>query len=84
MDLYTVPPTQVGVRRSFYEEVHLQNPCTNDGPYEFRLAPDMYMLDLAQNYVYMRLRIVRPDGAAVTVAAVTVTAIILMMHRMLD
>jgi hypothetical protein len=70
LDLYTVPPTQVVVRRSFWEEVHLQNPCTNAGPYEFRIPPDMYMLQVSKNYVYIRLRIVRHDGAILHVARV--------------
>ena len=45
------------------------------------MAPDMYMLDLAQNYVYMRLRIVRPDGAGITAAADTVGPINLLSKK---
>ena len=58
LDLFTVPPTQVAVRRSFWSEVQLQNPCTNSGPYEFRISPDSYMLDLSKNYVRFVARIV--------------------------
>lgn len=63
LDLFTVPPTQVAVRRSFWSEVQLQNPCTNAGPYEFRISPDSYMLDLSKNYVRFVVRIVKPDGS---------------------
>uniref|UniRef100_A0A915K0P5 Uncharacterized protein n=1 Tax=Romanomermis culicivorax TaxID=13658 RepID=A0A915K0P5_ROMCU len=41
LDLFTVPPTQVAIRRSFWSEVQLQNPCTNEGPYEFKISPDI-------------------------------------------
>uniref|UniRef100_A0A915HS71 Uncharacterized protein n=1 Tax=Romanomermis culicivorax TaxID=13658 RepID=A0A915HS71_ROMCU len=27
-----------------------KNPCTNKGPYEFEISPDIYMLDLSKNY----------------------------------
>src|SRR5437867_4712561 len=63
LDLFTVPLTQVAIRRSFWSEVQLQNPCTNDGPYEFKISPDMYMLDLSKNYVYFIVRIVKADGS---------------------
>ena len=68
LDLYSVPPTQVVIRRSFWEEVQLMNPITHEGPFEFRIPPDMYMLHLSKNYIYMRLRIVRPNGNVLQVA----------------
>jgi hypothetical protein len=61
LDLFTVPPTQVAVRRSFWSEIQLQNPCTNDGPYEFHITSDAYMLDLSKNFLYMILRIQKAD-----------------------
>lgn len=68
LDLFTVPPTQVAVKRSFWSEVQLQNPCTNEGPYEFKISPDTYMLDLSKNYIYFIARIVKSDD---TVCKVT-------------
>lgn len=62
LDLFTVPPTQVAVRRNFWDEVHLKNPCTNEGPFEFHLTPDIYMIDLSKNYILLRLQIVKGDG----------------------
>lgn len=62
LDLFTVPPTQIAVKRTFWSEVHLQNPCTNEGPYEFKISPDVYMLDLSKNYIYFTFRILKPDG----------------------
>src|SRR3569832_1225305 len=63
LDLLTVPPTQVAIRKSFWSEIQLQNPSTNTGPYEFKISPDTFMLDMSKNYIYFRLRIVKEDGA---------------------
>jgi len=67
LDLFAVPATQVAIRRSFWSEIQLQNPCTNDGPYEFKISPDMFMLDLSKNFIYFMLRIVKSDGSACTI-----------------
>jgi len=63
LDLYTVPSTQVAIRKSFLSEIQLQNSCTNGGPYEFKITPDMFMLDLSKNYIYFMLRIVKSHGS---------------------
>ena len=63
LDLFTVPPTQVAIRKSFWSEIQLQNPCTNTGPYEFKISPDSFMLDMSKNYIYFRIRIIKDDGA---------------------
>lgn len=63
LDLFTVPPTQVAIKKSFWSATQLQNPCTNDGPYEFKLSPDMYILDLSKNFIYFMVRIVKNDGS---------------------
>lgn len=65
LDLCSVPPTQVVVKNSFLAEVHLQNPCTHGGPYEFRIPADAYMLNLEDNFLYARVRIVRADGTPI-------------------
>jgi hypothetical protein len=71
LDLFTVPSTQIAVRRNFWTEIQLQNPCTNDGPYEFHISPDSYMLDLSKSYIIFTCRIVKADGG---VCAQTVKA----------
>jgi hypothetical protein len=63
LDLFTVPPTQVAIKRSFWSEIHAQNPITNDGPYEFKLSPDLYMLDMSKNYMHFFLKIVKADNS---------------------
>jgi len=63
LDLFTVPSTQVAIRKSFWAEIPLQNPCTNDGPYEFKISPDVFMLDLSKNFLYFMVRIIKSDGS---------------------
>jgi len=63
LDLFTVPSTQVAIRRSFWSEIQLQNPCTNEGPYEFKISPDMFMFDLSKNFIYFMIRIIKSDGS---------------------
>jgi hypothetical protein len=53
--------TQAAIERSEWECVQPQNPITDEGPYSFRLPPNIYSLDLQRNYIHIVLRIV--DGA---------------------
>ena len=57
LDIFSVPATQVVVKNGHWEELHPINPVTNEGPYEFHLPPNLHMLQLSKNYVYMQLRI---------------------------
>jgi len=58
LDFFSVPVTQVAVKRGFYDEVQLVNACNDEGPYHFKLAPDPYLIQWNKNYIYMVLRIV--------------------------
>ena len=62
LDLFSVPPTQVGVEDSFFTEVLPQATVTTDGPWEFRLAGSQFMTDLSRNYLFVRLQIKQEDG----------------------
>lgn len=64
LDLFTVPPTQVVIKRGFWDEVQPMHPITNDGPYEFRIPPDPHYIQMNKNYIYMQLRIKKPAVAA--------------------
>lgn len=70
LDLFQVPPTQVAVQQSRWKEVHLQNPCTNEGPYTFHISPDPQMMHLAKNYLFMQFRIRRGDNTALVAPGV--------------
>jgi len=62
LDLFSVPPSQVVVERGFWDEIQLANSCTDEGPYDFRIAPDRTMLHINNNFVYVKLKIVHADG----------------------
>jgi hypothetical protein len=68
LDFFTVPPTQVVIKKGSWEEINPVNPVTNEGPYEFRIPPDPHFLQMSKNYVYMKLSILpkkeiaRADG----------------------
>jgi len=57
LDLFTVPPTQVVIKKGYWAELHPVNPVTNEDPYEFRIPPDPHMLQMSKNYMYMKLKI---------------------------
>jgi hypothetical protein len=60
LDLFTVPPTQVAVKKGHWEEIQPMNPITNDGPYEFRVPADSNYIQLNKNYIYTQLKIKSP------------------------
>jgi len=62
LDLFSIPATQVAVKRTFTDVVHTANPVTNEGPYEFRIPADPNFVHLCKHYVYFQLRIVRASG----------------------
>ena len=66
LDLFAVPPTQVAIKRGFWEEIQPSNPVTSDGPYEFRIPPDPNYIQLNKNYVYVQMVIKQPAVTAGT------------------
>ena len=66
LDLFSVRPTQVMIRHSFRDEIHPQNRITNEGPFEFKISPNIYMLDLSKNYIRIYLHIMKSDGSVCT------------------
>ena len=52
LDLFTVPPTQVSFEQGYWQEIHLANSCTNEGPYKFIVQSDPNYLHLGRNCVY--------------------------------
>ena len=62
LDLFSVPQTQVSVERSFWQEIRPTNTVTDAGPYDFFIDGNQYYLDMSSNYVYLKIKIVMPDG----------------------
>ena len=63
--LFSVPPTQVAVERGFNDEIQLANSCNSEGPWEFRIPPDVNFIDARHNYIALVLKIVREDGSSI-------------------
>lgn len=66
LDLFSIPSTQVAIKKSFTDVIHTANPVTNEGPYEFRIPADPNFLHLSKHFVYFQLRVVKSDGNALT------------------
>lgn len=64
LDLFSIPATQVAIKRAYDDVVYPSNPITNDGPFEFRIPADPGFLNLAKHRIYFQLRIVKPDGTS--------------------
>ena len=62
LNIFSVPPTQVAVERSFFEEIRPVNTVTNAGPYDFSIDGSHYMIDLASNFLYLKIKIINNDG----------------------
>lgn len=62
LDLFTVPPTQVAVERSFTQEIRPLNALSDEGPYEFAVTGNHYFLDMTENLVYLKLKITMENG----------------------
>ena len=62
LDLFSVPPTTVDVDRSFWEEVRPVNTVTDHGPYEFFIVGNDHYIDMAANYIYLKIKIVNKNG----------------------
>ena len=62
VDLFTVPTTQTVIDHSYWHVSHPVNTVTSDGPYQFNLSAGPDYLQLGKNYMYMKLKIVQPNG----------------------
>lgn len=63
--LFSVPPTTIGIEQSFWEEVRPVNAVTERGPYEFSIAGNNHYIDLSNNFMYLKIKIVKADGTAI-------------------
>lgn len=64
LDIFSVPPTQVVVKRGFWDEIQPVNSITDEGPYEFRIPPDSNYIQLNKNYIYIQFKINVPQVIA--------------------
>nr|CAD2197408.1 unnamed protein product [Meloidogyne enterolobii] len=57
LNIFSVPPTNVSVIRSFFREILPLSTITQDSPYLFRLFSDNLWTDLSRTYLYLELSI---------------------------
>ncbi|KAL7077527.1 hypothetical protein ACQ4LE_003284 [Meloidogyne hapla] len=57
LSIFSVPPTNVSVIRSFFREILPLSTITQDSPYLFRLFSDNLWTDLSGTYLYLELSI---------------------------
>ena len=68
LSLFDLPPTQVGVTNAYYDEIRPLSTVTEDSPIEFRISGQNSMdyLDLKDSQLYVKLKILKADGKALT------------------
>ncbi len=69
LDLFSLPPTQVSVDSGYWAEIRPSNPVSNSGPYDFKIEREPTMIDLNKNYMYMKFKVVKDDGANIDAGA---------------
>ena len=64
LDLFSIPPTQRGVEYGKHVDYRLVNMLAEGSPIEFEIpgAGEEY-LDLGKSMLYIRLKVVKPNGA---------------------
>lgn len=64
LNIFSVPPTNVSVVRSYYREILPLATITQDSPYLFRLFSDNLWTDLSRIYLYLELSIEKLDAVS--------------------
>ena len=63
LDLFSVPPTQTVIDSSHWHAAYPVSTIQSDGPFQFSIAAGPDYMQLGKNYLYMKLKIVKPDGS---------------------
>lgn len=63
LNIFSVPPTNVSVIRSYFREILPLSTITQDSPYLFRLFSDNLWTDLSRIYLHLELSIEKFDSA---------------------
>nr|CAD2145760.1 unnamed protein product [Meloidogyne enterolobii]CAD2157232.1 unnamed protein product [Meloidogyne enterolobii]CAD2171327.1 unnamed protein product [Meloidogyne enterolobii]CAD2184714.1 unnamed protein product [Meloidogyne enterolobii]CAD2202404.1 unnamed protein product [Meloidogyne enterolobii] len=62
LSIFSVPPTNVSVIRSFFREILPLSTITQDSPYLFRLFSDNLWTDLSRTYLHLELSIEKQEA----------------------
>lgn len=76
LNIFSTPPTNISVNRSFFREVLPLNTISQESPYLFRLFNDNLWSDMSRVYLYLKLSIEQQkDGAWIPLESETVGSI---------
>ena len=66
--LFDLPSSQTSVTDVYYEEIRPLSQVSSDGPFEFKISGQNSTdyLDLKNSQIYVRLRVTKADGTALT------------------
>jgi hypothetical protein len=66
--LFDLPPTQTSVSDVYFEEIRPLSQVSSEGPFEFRISGQNSMdyIDLKNSQIYVKLKVVKPDGTALS------------------
>lgn len=62
LNIFTVPPTNVSILRSYFREILPLSTITQDSPYLFRLYSDNLWTDLSRVYLHIEVSIQKQSG----------------------
>ena len=67
LSLFDLPPTQVAVSDTYYQEIRPVSQIANDAPLEFHIAANNNLdyLGLSSSQIYVKLKITKADGRAI-------------------
>ena len=66
LNIFSIPPTNVSVSRSFFREILPLSSISQEGPYLFRLFSDNLWTDLSRIYLHLELSIEKYDTTSST------------------
>jgi len=61
-DLFSVPPTEVSIEKGHWFAAYPTNTLKNEGPFDFRINADPHYIQLAKNYLFMKIKITKDKG----------------------
>lgn len=66
--LFDLPSTQTRVNDVYFDEIRPMSQASDDGPFEFKISgqDSMDYVDLKNSQMYVRLKVQKADGTALT------------------
>ena len=66
LDFFSVPPTQISISSGHWACVQSKNNLDDNGPWSFELNSGPFYVQLAKNYLYLKIKLVRADDSALS------------------